>query len=107
MKEIRLYRTSSNKEPFEDWLDNIKDKTIKARIRRRIDRLSAGYEGDCKSVGKGVYELRLMFGAGYRIYYGKFGETIIILLLGGDKGTQLRDIKKAQAYWHKLQEKLL
>lgn len=57
MKEIRLFKTDSGKEPFEDWLANIKDKTTKARIRRRIDRLVLGHEGDCKSVGKGLYEL--------------------------------------------------
>lgn len=105
MIEIRLYRTSSGKEPFEDWLTSIKDKTTKARIRRRIDRLLFGHEGDCKAVGKGVYELRLMFGSGYRIYYGKFEKILIVLLLGGDKSTQAEDIKKAQAYWQEVQEK--
>jgi putative addiction module killer protein len=104
MKDIRLYKTCSGKEPFEDWLAHIKDKTTKARIRRRIDRLSFGQEGDCKSVGKGVYELRLMFGAGYRVYYGKSGDIVIVLLLGGDKDSQEEDIKKAQAYWRESQE---
>jgi putative addiction module killer protein len=104
MKEIRLYKTDSGKEPFEDWLTKIKDKTTKARIRRRVDRLSFGHEGDCKSVGNGVYELRLMFGSGYRIYYGKSGDIVIVLLLGGDKGSQEEDIKKAHAYWRESQE---
>ena len=104
MKEIRLYKTDSGKEPFEDWLIKIKDKVTKARIRRRIDRLSFGQEGDCKSVGSGVYELRLMFGSGYRIYYGKSGDIVIVLLLGGDKGSQEEDIKKAHAYWRESQE---
>lgn len=107
MKEIRIFKTISGKEPFEDWLVNIKDKTIKARIRRRIDRLMLGHEGDSKSVSKGVYELRLMFGSGYRIYYGKLGDLIIVLLLGGDKSTQEDDIKKAQAYWKESQENRL
>ena len=104
MKEIRLYKTDSGKEPFEDWLTKIKDKTTKARIRRRLDRLSFGHEGDCKSVGGGVYELRLMFGAAYRIYYGKSGDIVIVLLLGGDKGSQEEDIKKAHEYWRASQE---
>ena len=105
MKEIRLYKTNSGKEPFNEWLTNIKDKTIKARIRRRIDKLYFGHEGDCKSVGKGVYELRLMFGSGYRIYYARSGDTVIILLLGGNKNSQEEDIKTAQSYWHEFQEK--
>ena len=107
MKEIRLYKTDSGKEPFEDWLIKIKDKVTKARIRRRIDRLSFGQEGDCKSVGSGVYELRLMFGSGYRIYYGKSGDIVIVLLLGGDKGAQEEDIKKAHTYWRESQENRL
>jgi putative addiction module killer protein len=107
MKEIRLYKTDSGKEPFEEWLTKIKDKTTKARIRRRIDRLSLGHEGDCKSVGGGVYELRLMFGSGYRIYYGKLENIIIVLLLGGDKGSQEEDIKKSLEYWRKSQEEQL
>jgi len=107
MNEIRLFKTNSGKEPFEDWLANIKDKTIKARIRRRIDRLALGHEGDCKPVGKGIYELRLMFGSGYRIYYGKLGDLVIVLLLGGDKSTQEDDIKKAQTYWKESQENRL
>ena len=80
MKEIRLYKTGSGKEPFEDWLTRTKDKTTEARIRRRVDHLSFGHEGDCKSVGSWVYELRLMFGSGYRIYYGKSGNIVIVLL---------------------------
>lgn len=106
-EEIRLYKTASGKAPFEDWLSKIKDKTTKARIRRRIDRLTFGHEGDCKSVGGGVYELRLMFGSGYRVYYGKSGDTVIILLLGGDKGSQADDIKQAQNYWRTAQEDML
>lgn len=104
MKEIRIYKTNTDKEPFEDWLANIKDKTIKARIRRRIDRLALGHEGDCKPVGKGVYELRFMFGPGYRIYYARLGDVVIVLLLGGDKSSQEDDIRKAQAYWKDAQE---
>lgn len=104
MKEIRIYKTNSGKAPFIEWLAHIKDKIIKARIQRRIDRLSLGHEGDYKSVGKGVYELRLMFGAGYRIYYGKLDELVIVLLVGGDKSSQEEDIKQAQSYWHEVQE---
>jgi putative addiction module killer protein len=107
MKKIRIFKTHFGKEPFEDWLANIKDKTTKARIRRRIDRLALGHEGDSKSVGKGLYELRLMFGSGYRIYYGNLGDLVVVLLLGGDKSSQDDDIKKAQVYWKEVQENRL
>lgn len=99
MKTIYIHKTSEGNEPYTNWLDSIRDKIIKARIRRRIDRLYDGNEGDHKSVGQGVFELRLSFGSGYRIYYGKQNEELIILLLGGDKSSQASDIKLAQQYW--------
>lgn len=102
MNEIRIYKKPSGKEPFTAWIEKIKDKIVKARIRRRIDRLRAGHEGDCKSLGDGVFELRLLFGAGYRIYYGKYRKTIVILLCGGDKSSQSKDIAEAKQYWRDL-----
>ncbi|WP_119343157.1 type II toxin-antitoxin system RelE/ParE family toxin [Facilibium subflavum] len=102
MRQIRIYQTEDGKAPFTIWLDNIKDKVAKARIRRRIDRLYLGNEGDHKHVGDGVFELRLPFGPGYRIYYAKTSDVIYILLLGGDKKTQSNDIKLARKYWLKL-----
>jgi len=73
--------------------------TINTRIRARLDRLRLGYFGDCKGVGDGVFELRLHFGAGYRIYFGRHWNKIIVLLTGGDKGGQQRDIERAKIYW--------
>ncbi|MCF6767385.1 type II toxin-antitoxin system RelE/ParE family toxin [Thiotrichales bacterium 19S11-10] len=105
MKEIRIFQTDDGKEPFLIWLDSIKDKVIRARIKRRIDRLYLGNEGDHKSVGDGVFELRIAFGSGYRFYYAKEKDVIYILLLGGDKKTQTKDIKQAKTYWSELKSR--
>lgn len=98
-KELAIYVTQTGKRPFIEWLESLKDKTIRYRIKERLDRVSLGNLGDHKSVGDGVSELRLKFGSGYRIYYGEDGDSIILLLSGGDKATQSKDIKKAQQYW--------
>lgn len=74
------------------------------RIRARLDRLEKGNLGDYQSVGSGVFELRLHFGAGYRIYFGEVDRTIILLLCGGDKSTQGRDIEQAKEYWLEYKE---
>lgn len=85
--------------PFKNWLTTIKDQKIRQRILTRLDRLELGNFGDCKSVGKGVFELRLDFGPGYRIYFAQKGKTIVILILGGDKSSQKKDIEKAIILW--------
>lgn len=97
--EVRRYQTANGKYPFEDWLDRLRDGRTRARIMVRLDRLKAGLFGDCKSVGAGVYELRIDHGPGYRVYFGHEGETLVLLLCGGDKGTQTSDIEKAHGYW--------
>lgn len=104
-KTIRTYVTSQDKEPFNEWLLDIKDLTVRARIRRRVDRFEQGNFGDYKSVGEGVYEARLHFGAGYRVYFGIEAGVVVILLCGGDKRTQSKDIKKAKAYWADLKDR--
>ena len=98
-KEIRIYQTKNGREPFNEWLDSIRDTNTQDRIQARIARLEDGNMGDCKSVGEGVFELRLHFGRGYRIYFGQIGNTIVILLSGGDKSSQKRDIVEAKTYW--------
>ena len=80
---------------FTEWLDSPRDIHARARVLARIERLASGNPGDVKPVGEGVSELRIDYGPGYRVYYTKQGRKIIILLVGGDKRTQSRDIKKA------------
>jgi putative addiction module killer protein len=98
-KEIRTYQTADGQVPFNTWLDKLKDTQARARIRTRIDRVSLGNFGDCKSVGEGVVELRIDYGPGYRVYMGQDGNHLIILLCGGDKSTQDKDINTAHTYW--------
>ena len=80
------------------WLNTL-DIAVKARIQARLLRFELGNLGDHKIMGGGVWEARLTFGPGYRIYFGKDGNSIIVLLLGGDKGSQRRDIQRSQAFW--------
>ncbi len=98
-KIIIVYRTEAGKEPFTDWLNSHRAPTTRRRILKRLMRVEHGHYGDSKTVGDGVNELRLFFGAGYRIYFGEDGDKIVVLLCGGDKDSQRRDIQKAQAYW--------
>ncbi|MBT4286363.1 MAG: type II toxin-antitoxin system RelE/ParE family toxin [Deltaproteobacteria bacterium] len=80
---------------FTKWIDALSDIRARARIQVRIERLTSGNPGDVKPIGEGVSELRVDYGPGYRVYYKKQGSTFIILLVGGDKRTQSKDIKTA------------
>ena len=82
-------------EVFAKWLDDLRDIRARARVQVRIERLAAGHAGDVKAVGEGVSELRIDYGPGYRVYLKKQGRDIVILLAGGDKRTQEKDIKTA------------
>jgi putative addiction module killer protein len=99
-KEIVAFRARDGGVPFEDWLDELNDKRAVARVLARLARVRLGNLGDCKSVGEGVSELRVDHGPGYRIYFGQKGRTLVVLLCGGDKRTQDRDIRLAKQYWH-------
>ena len=103
MNDIKMqlleYITEDGKNPFHKWLNSLKDRAVRARIRVRLNRVRLGNFGDCKPVGKGVNELRVDYGPGYRIYYGKTETSIVILLCGGSKKTQSKDIQLAQTYW--------
>lgn len=99
MNQIRFYVARNGKKPFVHWIESIKDVKARYRIKERLDRLRLGNFGDHKFVSEGVYELRLDFGSGYRIYFGKEGNKIILLLCGGNKASQRKDIKKAIVYW--------
>jgi putative addiction module killer protein len=98
--EVREYVTNNGYNPFHAWLISLKDRQARSRIRTRIDRLSLGNFGDTKSVGSGVFELRLHFGPGYRIYFGQRGDQLVLLLCGGDKKSQSDDIRTAHIYWN-------
>lgn len=88
---------------FDKWLKKLKDFKAKAKILLRIQKLETDeHFGDCKTVGKGIRELRINFAKGYRIYFKENGGKIIILLIGGDKSTQQKDIKKAKEIWEHL-----
>lgn len=84
---------------FDDWLKGLRDLKGRARVDMRIRRLAEGNPGDVRPIGKGVSELRIDTGPGYRVYYATKGDEIILLLAGGDKSTQTRDIEKALALW--------
>ena len=81
---------------FLEWIGALRDVQARARIAKRIDRIALGNFGDSKPVGNGVSELRFTFGPGYRVYYTRRGDVVVILLCGGDKGSQERDIKRAK-----------
>ena len=82
-------------EVFAKWLDGLRDIRARARVLMRIERLAAGNAGDVQPVGEGVFELRIDYGPGYRVYYRQQGRELVILLAGGDKASQPKDIEKA------------
>ncbi len=98
-REIQNYLTAEGRSPYEEWLDSLRDTRARDKIDNRLRRVRLGNLGDYRSVGEGVFELRIDYGPGYRVYFGQVGTTIVLLLCGGDKSTQAQDIRKAQAYW--------
>src|SRR3990172_2511143 len=103
--EVRRYVTATGAEPFGKCFAALADRQAQARIRARIDRLARGLLGDVEPCGEGVWELRIDWGPGYRVYYARSGERIILLLLGGDKRKQDADIKQAKEYWRDHQQR--
>ena len=107
-RELIIYETEQGEAPFSEWLDSLRDRSARARIRKRLDsrserlrqRVELGNLGDYKAVGEGVYELRIDRGPGYRVYYANIDLIIILLLCGGDKDTQERDIEQAKQFWN-------
>jgi putative addiction module killer protein len=102
-KTVLVYQDARGREPFTAWLNGLRDPKGRRAILTRIGRLEQGLYGDCEPVGEGVSELRVFVGPGYRVYFGEEGGHLVILLVGGDKGTQARDIKTAQRYWKEYQ----
>lgn len=101
-RELRIYVGPNGRVPFEDWLRSVRDKRTKAHILSRIDRLRMGNFGDCEALGEGVYELRLHFGPGFRVYFGLQGTRLVLLLCGGSKNSQQADITRAKQYWREI-----
>ena len=98
-REIKKLELQNGLVPFDEWFDSLRDRKMQAAVDARLTRVRAGNFGDCKSVGGGVFELRIALGPGLRVYYGLHGQQVVILLGGGDKSTQTRDIRRAQQLW--------
>ena len=98
MIEIRHYVSQSGRDVFDDWLTRLADARAQAKIASRINRLAAGNIGDCKSLRQGLFELRIDWGPGYRVYYAMIGRECALLLCGGDKRKQAADIERAAEY---------
>jgi putative addiction module killer protein len=103
--EIRRYVTPKGKDVVGEWLTRLRDKQAEARILARIDRLALGNFGDAKRLRAGVWELRIDWGPGYRLYYAMLGSACVLLLCGGDKRRQSADIERAIGYLRDYQER--
>jgi len=103
--EVRYYQTAEGRRPVAEWLSSLGDATAGARIVARLQRLALGLRGDWKSVGSGLFELRIDHGPGYRVYCAQDGSRWIVLLCGGSKRTQAKDIERAHGYWKDYQER--
>ncbi len=98
-RSIKKYITESGRCPFDEWLNALGDKRTQAVVTNRLLRIAQGNLGLCRSIGGSLQELKIDFGAGLRVYFAEDGDTIVVLLCGGDKSTQSKDIDKAQEYW--------
>lgn len=97
--ELRYYQTAAGERPAVAWLERLDDTRSRAKIAARLARVQLGSFGDAEPVGEGVLELRIDWGPGYRVYFARLGKEIVLLLCGGDKSTQRKDIKRAKAYF--------
>lgn len=98
-RELRIYEADDGNAPFSSWLHSLRDREARARIKKRLDRVVLGNLGDYRSVGGGVFEFKIDYGSGYRVYFAQTEVLILLLLCGGDKSTQERDILKAKQFW--------
>ena len=96
--EVRYYVDRAGRNVFDEWVSELVDHRAQAKITLRIDRLAVGNFGDCRSLGHGLYELRIDWGPGYRVYYALAGNLCVLLLCGGDKPKQASDIERARSY---------
>ena len=97
--EIAHYLTADGHDPVQDWMDAVRDMRARVAILRRLERMKVGNFGDRKFCRDGVWELRIDTGPGYRVYYAQAGQTLVLLLCGGDKRSQRSDIERAATYW--------
>ena len=104
-KTVVIYEDTNGREPFTEWFGSLKDRIVRVRIGNRLSRLELGHYGDFEFIDDGIFELRFFFGSGYRIYFGEYEMYRILLLCGGDKKTQKKDILKAKAYWKEFMER--
>ena len=105
MYSVEYYVDRSGRVVVDAWLDRLADARAVARIITRIERLKRGAWGDCRPLRQGVWELRIDYGPGYRVYYTRIGESIVLLLCGGDKRTQRADIDRAVEYFQDYQRR--
>jgi putative addiction module killer protein len=98
VNKLYYYQTATGEQPFVDWLAGLADRQARARIEARLARVVVGNLGDVETAGEGVMELRIDWGPGYRIYFCRMGQAVILLLCGGDKRTQQKDIDRAKDY---------
>jgi putative addiction module killer protein len=103
--ELRHYTTADGVDVFAQWLDSLRDRQAQARVAARLVRLNNGSFGDCKPLGEGVWELRIDWGPGYRVYYAIQSQRLILLCEGGDKRSQAADIKRAIERWQDWQQR--
>lgn len=105
MNEIAHYLTPEDRDVYQEWLDNLADRHAKVRVMTRVERLRLGNVGECRPLESGVWELKIDWGPGYRVYYAQAGQRVVLLLIGGDKRKQAADIKTAVAYWRDWQRR--
>ena len=98
-RELVMLETPNGKVPFEEWFNSVRNKSFQIAIDARLTRVADGNFGDHKSVGEGVFELRIPRGPGLRVYYGLDGPKIVVLIGGGDKSSQNKDISRAHKLW--------
>ena len=104
-KRVLIYEDVNGKAPYSEWLKALRDRRAAAKIDIRIERIKLGNLGFWTSVGEGVGELKIDYGPGYRVYFGQIGTKVIVLLCGGDKKTQAKDIANAKEFWRDFGER--
>ena len=104
--QVESYTDVKGRDLFGTWLNGLKDRKAKAIVITRIARLKGGSLGNCRDLADGVWEMKIDFGPGYRVYFARAGKTLYLLLAGGDKGTQTSDIKEAKKRWQEYQKRM-